>query len=66
MSHATSEIIKFHCGTLNNLVSKLDANASGKFVDDRSSNSKKQHVHLLYEKYVILAMRISSRDQKIF
>jgi hypothetical protein len=40
------------------------ATHSVKFVDEHSSNSKKQHIHLVYEKYVILAMRISSRNQK--
>jgi hypothetical protein len=39
---------------------------SDKFVDERSSNSKMRRIHLVYEKYVILTMQISSRNQKYF
>jgi hypothetical protein len=39
---------------------------SDKFVDERSSNSKMRQIHLVYEKYVILAMQISSHNQKYF
>jgi hypothetical protein len=53
------------CVTLNNLGSKLDETHYAKFVDDRSNDSEKRHIHWVYEKYVILAVQIQVATKNI-
>jgi hypothetical protein len=38
---------------------------SAKFVNERNNNSKMRCIHLVYEKYIILATRISRHNQNI-